>query len=315
MLNKNNCSSRRSFVKGIGMATLTPLLQPFAFAAANKKHRQQATHRLLSCNIRVALPEDDAAGVGWKARKETCIKLMQRYKPDLICLQEVLKVQMDDLREGFPAWDAFGFDGPEMDAHAAGYHGIAKNPIMFSRERYEIRSGSTYWLSETPLLAGSQSWGTARARHCNWVRLKDKQSGREFRVVNTHLDHISQEAREKQTGVILTECAQYAKDFPQLFAGDFNSRADNPVMTLIKAGRWKDSYAAIHGEQDPGYTAHDFKGEAYGEELKAKNARNGRIDFIFSTGGITPKDSSIIKDKIDGRYPSDHYFMCADVGM
>lgn len=87
MLNKNNYSSRRSFVKEIRMATLTPLLHPFAPAAANKKHRQQATHRLLSCNIHVALPEDDEAGVvGWKARKETCIKLMQRYKPEIIIL-------------------------------------------------------------------------------------------------------------------------------------------------------------------------------------------------------------------------------------
>ena len=42
------------------------------------------------------------------------------------------------------------------------------------------------------------AWGTARARHCNWVRLRDKSTGVEFRVMDIHLDHISEAARQAQ---------------------------------------------------------------------------------------------------------------------
>ncbi|MCH5686767.1 hypothetical protein LWM68_22410 [Niabella sp. W65] len=40
--------------------------------------------------------------------------------------QEVLKVQAEDIRKAFPHFNLFGFEGPEMDAHPTGYHGIAK---------------------------------------------------------------------------------------------------------------------------------------------------------------------------------------------
>src|SRR5690606_25833383 len=151
----------------------------------------------------VDLPEDEAKGFGWQHRKDICAKVIADEKPDIICLQEVLKGQFEDLKSAFPQFQGFGFDGPEMDAHTLGYHGIAKNPILFSDDRYALVSGGTYWLSETPLKAGSISWGSARARHANYIRLQDKKSKREFRVVNLHLDHISQEARENQIQVVL----------------------------------------------------------------------------------------------------------------
>jgi endonuclease/exonuclease/phosphatase family metal-dependent hydrolase len=269
----------------------------------------------MCANIRVALPEDEKEGVGWDKRKNLCMKVMLRYKPDIICLQEVLKVQMDDMRQQFSKFEGFGFDGPEMDPIQTGYHGIAKNPIFFRRDRYEMRSGGTYWLSETPLIGGSKSWDTARARNCNWLRLKDKKTGTEFRAINTHLDHISNEARGKQTEAILKEAEQYLPDFPQIFAGDFNSRAGSNVMSLIKAAGWKDTYSAIHGDEDTGYTAHDFKGAKYAEVLKEKGTKGGRIDFIFSKGKVVSRAAAIIKDEEAGFYPSDHYFLYADVAL
>lgn len=306
-------TSRRTLLKGLGLAGLAPLFAPFANAAQYNGEKEKGSHRVLSCNIRVALPEDDAAGVGWRARKELCLRVMKQQQPDIICLQEVLKVQMDDLRAGFPKFTGFGFDGPEMDSNPVGYHGIAKNPILFAKDRYDLRGGGTFWLSETPLVGGSKSWETARARHCNWLRLLDKKSGVEFRILNTHLDHIAQSAREKQIAAIIAESGQYADAFPQIFAGDFNSRAGNNVMALLKAAGWTETYAAVHGDKDPGYTAHAFKGEAYKEELKAKNSEGGKIDFIFCKGPAKPVETGIIKDNEAGRYPSDHYFLYADV--
>src|SRR5690606_34047807 len=115
--------------------------------------------------------------------------------PDIIGFQEVLKPQFLDLKAGMKDFQGLNFDGPEMDMHEEGYHGIAKNPIFFSKKRFELLAAGGYWLSETPLIAGSQSWGTARARNMAWVRVYDRVTRKELRVLNLHLDHVSNEAK------------------------------------------------------------------------------------------------------------------------
>jgi len=212
------------------------------------------------------------------------------------------------MRLFFPEFAPFGFEGPEMDKLPNGYHGIAKNPIMFSKEKYEMISGGCFWLSEQPLIGGSKSWGTARARNANWVRLKDIKTQKEFRVINTHLDHISQESREKQISLIMNESGQYQEEFPQILAGDFNADSKNPVIEIIKEKGWLDTYASIHGTSYSEHTCHGFLG-------KDSKSTKGPIDFIFSRGNINAQKAEIIKDSEKGRYPSDHYFVSTVVNI
>lgn len=301
-------ANRRNFLKGLAATAMLPALPGLSGLSAAQQGENMGRHRVLCCNIRVALDEDEAKGVGWSSRRNVCLQIIENQKPDIIALQEVLKVQADDLRRHFPAFQLFGFDGPEMDVRVTGYHGIAKNPIMFSRERYELVSAGCYWLSETPLVAGSMSWETARARHANWVRLEDKQTKRHFRVINLHLDHVSQAAKEGQTKVVLEESAQYTAEFPQLLAGDFNANMENPVYQLVERYGWEDTYTAIHGPKEPGYTVHLFQGENYINKNKGR-----KIDFIFGKGPVRALATSIIRDNVNGQYPSDHYFVSADV--
>lgn len=303
--------SRRSFIKGVGLVAATPLLADAVQAEAlfSGSDRLVGLHQILTCNIRVDLPEDKAAGYGWESRKMLCIELIKKQKPDIIALQEVLANQNEDLKKAFPDYMSLGFEGPEMDEFKEGYHGIAKNPIFFSKKRYELLGSGTFWLSETPLKAGSLSWGSARARNASWLRLKDKRSGVDFRVVNLHLDHVAQQAREAQVRMIMDEAAQYPVDYPQILTGDFNSGMKNEVYSLIKAANWNDTYTAVHGEEEPGFTAHAFKGEAY--ETKAGK----KIDFIFLKGKAEPVSARILKDKIKGQYPSDHYFVSSEVRL
>lgn len=201
-----------------------------------------------------------------------------------------------------------------MDGRLDGYHGIAKNVVMFDKERFTLVSSGGYWLSETPHLPGSSSWGTARPRHVNWVRLKDGQTGREFRVLTTHLDHKSQVARERQTRMIMAESELYAPDFPQVLAGDFNAQINNPLFGSVRSSNWKDAYAEVHGPGDPGFTTHRFLGEGYPAAI-APRTPPGRIDFIFSRGAVKTHDSNIIRENREGRYPSDHYFLSACIEL
>ena len=299
-------TSRRHFLKGLGAAALLPAL-PSLGMVADASQEKRDTHRVLSCNIRVALDEDETKGVGWSSRKNICIEIIKEKNADVISLQEVLKVQAEDFRKSFPSYQLFGFDGPEMDMHTTGYHGIAKNPILFSSIRYDLLSGGTYWLSETPLVAGSKSWDTARARHANWVRLREKGTGREFRVINLHLDHVSGEAKIQQAKMVVEESAQYQPGFAQIMTGDFNTRHDSRVFDSVRSGAWLEAYEAIHGADEAGYTGHEFQGTKY-----EKAASKGRIDFIWYKGELKPTASTIIRDSRNGKFPSDHFFMQAD---
>lgn len=299
-------ATRRKFIHQLGLGAATATLLPLWGSAAETK-APRGFHRVLSCNIRVALPEDETKGVGWPHRKDICIQVIKNQQPDIVGFQEVLRVQADDIRKAFPSFGLFGFDGPEMDAHPTGYHGIAKNPILFNKERYELLTGGTYWLSQTPLAAGSKSWETARARHANWVRLKERKTGKELRIVNLHLDHISDEAKKQQARMVAEESAQYPASFAQVLTGDFNSRFDSLVLASLRTSDWEESFETLHGQKEAGHTGHEFEGTAY-----TKAASKGRIDYIWYRGSIKPLQSKIIKDAIKGKFPSDHFFMLSD---
>ncbi len=273
--------------------------------------RGRGLHRVASCNIRVALPQDEEGGNGWSARKYVCERVMKRCKADIYCLQEVTVGQYEDMCRMFPGYFVFGYPGPETDALPdREYHGIAKNLVMFSKRRYEMTGAGVYWLSDTPLVGGSSSWGTARPRHVNWVRLRDRRSGREFRVLSLHLDHISHEARLAQVRAVEEETSQYPAGVPQVLAGDFNSRPSNPVAGVLVGAGWVDAFVAANGEDAEHMSFHRFEGDAY----KPKKGTPGRIDYIFLKGtGIRVVSSAFVKDCVGGKYPSDHYFLTADI--
>lgn len=301
---------RRTLLPGLALATVWAGLT-LSVGATPLGSPEPTTHTILTANIRVALPRDDATGNGWKTRRQFCADLIRSRQPDIICLQEVLREQLEDLRVSWPEFETLGFEGPEMDTKDGGYHGIAKNPIFYQRDRYELMAAGGFWLSETPHLPGSLSWGSARARSVNWVRLRERETGIEFRVVNTHLDHLSQSAREGQVGLILEESAAYAPDFPQLLAGDFNVDMANAVVSAIEEAGWVDTYAAVHGPDDPGFTAHAFRGADFRPSSSQRQV--GKVDFIFQRGPLRPVAAEIITDHRDGQFPSDHFFVSAQV--
>lgn len=272
----------------------------------------QGEHRIMTCNIRVTLPQDTATGNGWNTRRDVCFQVMKAHRADIYCLQEVIYTQYKDLCRAFPDYFVFGYEGPEMDALPdTTYHGIAKNVILFDRRRYRLIATGTYWLSEHPLQGGELSWGTARARHVNWLRLEDKATGRQFRVCSLHLDHVSQQAREQQINVFLEEAAQYSEKIPQIVCGDFNARPDNPIIARrMKDAGWTDVHHILHGYYEA-YSAHRFLGRDYHPKKTP-----AQIDYIFTHGQALKATGAVfLKDDVAGKYPSDHFFLMATLRM
>jgi endonuclease/exonuclease/phosphatase family metal-dependent hydrolase len=253
--------------------------------------------RILTCNVRYsAAPDGDNH---WNLRKDLCLDVVRQQAADLICCQEMSDEQQQAFAAAMPGYEWFGMADKPLT-------GTPVDSIFYRRDRFRMISAGGYWLSETPHIPGSLSWKSSVVRLCNWLRLENRPSGREFRLANTHLDHISQPARENQMRLILEDAAAYAADFPQILTGDLNCNAVNAVIAAVLKAGWVDTYQEQHGSLNPGNTFHGFQGPA-------TTSQDGKIDWIFVRGALQTTTAEIITTHDRGRYPSDHYFVSADV--
>lgn len=292
---------RRNFIKQLGVVTALPLLGRATIAAAAETPVKANTgsHKILSCNIRMDVPEDSHTGDGWAQRKEFCGDVIAGQKADLIGLQETQEAQLTYLKSRLPEYDTFALLNPGSRPN---------NVIFFLRSRYELISAGGFWLSETPHIAGSKSWDSNAVRFVNWVHLKEKSSGKEFRYWNTHLDHKGDIARAKAATLIVEASQAFPKELPQILSGDMNADLNHPAIKNYKEGGWLDTFTAVNGPKDPGYTYHGFKGK------KRANAEDkNKIDWIFYRGSVKPLAAAVLRDDRNGHYPSDHYFLSAEV--
>lgn len=263
--------------------------------------------KILSCNIRVDVPADGESGNGWNDRKALCAEVMLAQKADLICVQECQNKHFSDLSQSLTGFDAYGLCNPALEFSR-------NNAIFYSRDRFEMVSAGGFWLSETPHVAGSISWDSARPRFANYVDLKESASGRDLRVWNLHFDHIGQTARENQARVFVEGAQVFGDELPQFVTGDFNADASNPCIDVVKAGGWQDTYTVIHGAEEPGITYHAFIGPEFATKRSPGNFV-GKMDFVFCKGPVKALSAGIIRDNRNGRYPSDHYFVSAEVTL
>ncbi len=63
---------------------------------------------------------------------------------------------------------------------------------------------------------------------------------------------------------------------------------------------------AVYGAGEPGHTFHRFQGPAFA-------SHTGKMDWVMVRGPATAVGAEIVRDSVDGRYPSDHYFVLADL--
>ncbi|MEM9481482.1 MAG: endonuclease/exonuclease/phosphatase family protein [Verrucomicrobiota bacterium] len=250
---------------------------------------------MLTFNIRFDTPRDGKEA--WPMRKEMVGQWLKRNSPDIIGLQEALRHQIDDTRKAIPEYQEFGVG--RDDGKSAGEHCT----ILYKRDRFEIDNTDcgTFWLSDTPEVVASKSWGNGITRICTWARFHDKKSKKGIYVYNTHWDHRSQSSREKSAELVVERIsARKRTEEPVILMGDFNAAEDNRAVITLTAGELKfiDTFRFLNPKKEDIRTAHGFRGETAGK----------KIDHIFvlpATAEI--KASEIVRYNEDGRYLSDHF--------
>lgn len=249
--------------------------------------------RVATYNIRCPV---DKTPNSWAERVGRVKALIQRHNFDLIGLQEATADQSDDLLT--PGWAYVGC------GRSDGKRGGEASGILYKQARFDLNASDTFWLSETPDVAGSKSWNTACTRICTWVKLTDRVTGHQFMLFNTHLDHKSAAARKNGMELILSRIAESARGLPVIFTGDMNARPDSVPIILARAQLKDAADCSITERTGPKGT---FNGFRFNEPHKAT------IDYIFVSAEIKVLTHATLDDSENGLYPSDHFPVAADV--
>ncbi|YCM45530.1 endonuclease/exonuclease/phosphatase family protein [Verrucomicrobiaceae bacterium 227] len=192
---------------------------------------------LVSYNIRFAASSDQGTRA-WDARKGRVAKYLKESKAEIFGLQEALNHQLAFIDQAMPDFKFIGVgrdDGKKKGEYS---------PVFFDSKKWtpDSKEQGTFWLSDTPEVPGSMSWGNEIPRVCSWARFVSAE-GKGLYVYNSHWDHRSQPSREKAAELILARIAKrrHAEE-PVVLMGDFNATTKNPaIKTLLKSGLLRDT--------------------------------------------------------------------------
>lgn len=240
---------------------------------------------IMSTNVRCYAP-DDMFQKSWFYRAHLIIEDINSVKPDIIGFQEVTFMHYAYLQDAMPDYDS------EI-AYRDEWILSEGCPIFYRTDKYEKIDSGSFWLSETPDVM-SKSWGAAHYRICTYMILKDIATNKEFVVFNTHLDHISDEARIEGIKVVLNKIAEFG-NIPAFLMGDFN--AEPSSETILSTQNDFDDAHNIAASADEGPTYHKW----------GQQPNRERIDYIMiSKGKSTVSEYRIVDNCHDGVYSSDH---------
>ena len=245
---------------------------------------------VMTFNLRYNNPDDQENA--WPNRIDSVHGMIKKQNPDVFGIQEGLYSMLMDLSDILDEyhWFSDGRDGEQEGEFSA---------IFYKKETVDVINTGQFWLSETPEVPGSVSWESAFPRVCTWGHFRiNAEPTKEFSFYNTHLDHISEEAREKGVQLIWKTMTKHweRKKRPSILTGDMNATpSSKAIQFLRRQEELVDTYQYIKGKV--GATFHGFRGGSEGEP----------IDYIFVTKDITVYAITVDRSKVNGKYPSDHY--------
>lgn len=236
----------------------------------------------------------------WEKRKDLLVDTIRQQDPVVLGVQECLVFQAEYIVEKLPdyRWIGIGRDrdgGGEMAA------------ILYKHRQITPVAYKTIWLSKTPDEPGSKSWDAAITRVATHVKFFLPKQGRFVNVINTHFDHKGDEARRESAKLLAERVAALGDGDPVVVMGDFNARGGQsaPWKSLTEGGGLSDAWLTTTEQKGPPTTWCGF-------EAPQRDMIN-RIDWILFRNGVTVGPVETVVNEKDGRYPSDHFPVVAQL--
>jgi endonuclease/exonuclease/phosphatase family metal-dependent hydrolase len=258
--------------------------------------------RVLSFNIRYDNPDD--APNDWPARQDRVAGLIRFHGADAAGLQEVLIGQLRDLEDRLPgyAWVGVG----RSDGLEAGEF----SPIFYRTDRLELVESGTFWLSDTPGVAGSTGWDAALPRIVTWARFRDRVNDRVFVHFNTHFDHRGERARAESARLVRARIDRLDGEAQVIVTGDLNAVPEStPLATLLRCDApsscLRDARVTVED------SAYGPSGTHFGFGVGPGAGR--RIDYILVSRAIRVLRHGHLAESEEGFYPSDHLPVLAEL--
>ncbi|GAB4113205.1 MAG: endonuclease/exonuclease/phosphatase family protein [Acidobacteriota bacterium] len=260
------------------------------------------TVSVMSFNIRYGTAPDGEDS--WDRRRDLVCDVLRQANPDFVGLQEALDFQIDQILAAIPGYAAVGAgrdDGARKGEHSS---------ILYRDDRWQVDVSGTFWLSDTPGVPGSRSWGNRIPRIVTWGRFVERSTGDSLWLFNTHFDHQSQASRERSAELLARRIDARNPRDPVIVTGDLNAGEDNPAVLHLLGGergvpRLVDTFRVLYPQAREVGTFHGFKGGTTG----------AKIDYVLAEPGFQVLEAAIRRDHRDGRYPSDHYPVTATLAL
>ena len=268
-------------------------------ATAMAQRQKPVTARIMTFNIRTETRVDGRNN--WELRYQPVAEFVNKSKADIVGMQEVQQRQLTDLCSMMGDYSYVGVardDGKQKGEY---------NPIFYRKERFNLLRSGTFWLSPTPA-EPSYGWGAACRRIATWAILQEKTTMKSIIVLNTHLDHISEEARANGAALIKERLSRMNNELPVVVTGDMNSDDKSTAYAKFATAIFpmQDAYKTAKRKKGPDYTFHGFG------QLPQDNRT--KIDYIFLSSQINVKKYTNYDGSLgEGRYLSDHNALTADM--
>lgn len=225
-------------------------------------------------------------------REPMVLEIIGRQNPDTFGVQEATPEWMDFLKANLTdyAYEGVGRDDGKNEGEYSA--------VFYKKDKFSCLDSGNFWLSETPEKPGL-GWDAKCVRICSWALLENKENGKKFIHLNTHLDHIGVEARKEGMKLIFNKAESFS--VPTIVTGDFNFDQGSDFYKGLVSGKLRDSKFAAEVSDD-GITYNGF-GENEG----------AIIDFVMVSPEIDVKKYTVVRDLINGEYPSDHFPVTAEI--
>lgn len=245
---------------------------------------------LISSNIRFDNPADGVNA--WPYRRVLLTEMLLQHQPDIIATQEGRHIQLKDFESLLQNYEL-------IESHRSWIKERMYPTFFVRKDAFEVSGSDDVWLSETPEIPGSVSFGSAFPRLMTWMKIRPKNSETHFLFVNTHLDHVKKETRLDQIKVLSEETRKLLDANSRLvIMGDFNDSPDSEVRGVLESSfpQLQDAWKKFNSIEETSH--HAFSGEC----------QNGsRIDWVLVDKKISVENCFLEKKSIAGKYPSDHF--------